>query len=847
MNLKICGILFVIVAAVACAAPTASPVPTAFPLATLPPPATSTLLPTAVTLGARERIVLRDLPGIGRAPRALVALDDTLYVLNSATNNMAVIQNDRLIKFLPLDQRPLALAADAAQKRLYIASADKTIALLMNDRIALTQTIGDEATALLFHENRLFVGLASKAQILMLDPATLQTVRAITIPDAYGIINLVGDASRHRVYALVYEKLIVLDSNTGQILATHATKGSYFALAIAPTGETLFVALYDAASNTQYLTAFDPISGAARGRVKIGGDPRGAVSSPDGTRIYVANSFANTVSVIDARAQTEIAQIAVGVQPYALAFDSTARRLYVANYASDNISVIDLTTNQVVAVIPLGMNITALVANENASRVYVANASTDSVFVIEGARIVKEVAVGHHPADLAHDAANARVLIAHYADGTLASLDEATLTARITQPITRALSTVAVDATRARVFANGVLLDAKTLAPAGVLTVRGTTVGSLVTPQFIRLNPNLDRIYAMGWNGIPGSNSRNVTYSIDGATLQPRTTLAYFGNHEHLALDLETNRVFVAGTHPLAFTSELSVFDANDAKIYALPLDARPAGMVFNPETQHLFISQMPAYARSGAPTPAPADDTLLVLDTRSFGEVGRLKMNAPGKMARLGNIIYVANRNDGSLTRIQDAPAPIPPAPTPTRTPTPYPTLTPLPISSRVVATPRVTATPTTCAIPLLVLSQWTAEMVMRLGCPTEPERAVNYATQKFASGRMFWREEDKRILVLFDDKTWLQFNDTWTSALPEDTCPTVSVASGLLKPKRGFGKLWCEQPAVRAKLGAAIENEVGVYVAPTQRFERGWVFIGAESTRAYALYSDGKWEEGR
>ena len=119
-----------------------------------------------------------------------------------------------------------------------------------------------------------------------------------------------------------------------------------------------------------------------------------------------------------------------------------------------------------------------------------------------------------------------------------------------------------------------------------------------------------------------------------------------------------------------------------------------------------------------------------------------------------------------------------------------------------------------------------------------------MNFASQKTENGALFWREDEKRIVVLFNDKTWLQFNDTWTNAMSEDVCPTVTAASGLLKPKRGFGKVWCDQSAVRAKLGAAIENEIGVYAALTQKFERGQVFAGTDRARVHVLYSDGKWE---
>jgi len=827
--------LLILSLTVACT-PSASstPVPSVIPSVTLVP----TPLPTTATLGIRERIPLRDLAGIGRAPRALVALGDTLYIANLATENLAVVQGERAVKFIPLP-RPIALAADAASQRVYVASENKTLCLIVNNEIIRMQTLTEEPNALWFQENRLFVGAASKPQVLVLDAATLQTLRVITIPNIYGIINLIGDPTRQRVYALAYEKLIVLDSRSGQILATYATPGSYFTILVSPDGDMLYVTRYEAASNTQYLTALDPLTGAVRGRVQVGSDPRGALFSPDGARVYVANAFSNTVSVIDARTLTLVTSIAVGLQPHALAFDSTARRLYVANYGSDNLNVIDVPTHRVVATIPLAMNVTALIASESTQRVYVASASTDSVFVVERGRVVKEISVGRHPIDLARDASNGRVIVAHRSDGTLALVDEATLTVQFTPPITRTLMTIALDDARARLFANELVLDARTLTVQGQMILRGITLGSTSVPSLVRFNPHLNRIYAIGWNGVPGSNSRNVTFSVDGETLQQRGMLPYYGNHEHLAIDARTNRLFVAGTHPLALTSELSVFDASDNKVFGLILPARTMGMLLNPETDHLFLSQTPMRAY-GTATPAPVTDALLVLDANTLGEVARWQMDAPGKMTRLGNTIFVAHRDDGTLMLVQDARVPAPPAPTPTFTPTPYPTLTP----TRALATPRATSTPIVCAIPPSPRIRWNNAMATRLGCPLETERATNYARQQFENGTLFWREEDKRILVLFNDQTWLQFNDTWTSALPEDMCPAVSVAPPLVKPKRGFGKLWCEQTAVRAKLGAALENEVGLYAAPTQRFERGMMFTSADRARVYVLYADGQWE---
>lgn len=827
-----------------------TPLPTAPPPITAPSPAPSPSSGIVMPL-VQQHFTLNALPGIGRAPFAMISLGDTLYVVNARTNNVAVIQKNRVLKFIPVGKRPGAIAADPLQKRLYVANVeDKSVSIITVDAVALTQTLGEEPSALLFFENHLFVGLGNKALILVLDPATLKTQATIPLAKGFDVSNLAGDAVHHRVYATPYERLAVIDSTNLRVLTILDTKGSSFTLLPNPANDSILVTAYDSKTNSQYLTKNDPLSGAERGRALIGGDPHGAVMSGDGTRVYVANSYTNDVSIIDPRTMTPVATVPVDLQPYALSLDENAHRLYVANYSSDNVSVIDTGTNEVVGAIPLGMIPSALEANESAGRVYVASASTDSVYVVEGTRVVKEISVGRHPIDLARDEQSNRLLVANMADRTLSIIDESDFSVRATQPITRFLTTVAVDLARGRVFAGDVVLDLKTLSPINSLTMQGNTIGSQIAPDWVRVNPNNNRIYAVGWNGTPGSNSRQVTYSVDGSSLKQSSQMAYYGNTTALAFDPEMNRVFLAGTHPLLYTNELNVFDNADKKLLSLPIPGRTTGMLYNPQTHHLFLSQTAPYFSGYGATPTPADNTVQVLDTNSFGLVARLVMASPGKMARLGNTIYVANRDDGSLTLVQDTKAAIPPSPTPTLTLTPYPTLPP-PTSTRVTTTGKITTTPRAaatipaCTIPVTVLASrvWTPQVAARIGCPTEPQHSPGFAFQPFERGVMYWREDEKRIYVLFADNTWSAFEDKWTDSLPEDTCPSISVPAGRVKPKRGFGKVWCEQSGVAAKIGAAIGNEAGGYVAPVQRFEHGLMMV-SDSGQLFVLYADGKWE---
>lgn len=82
--------------------------------------------------------------------------------------------------------------------------------------------------------------------------------------------------------------------------------------------------------------------------------PLGVAVSPDGTRAYVTNFSANTVSVIKTNTNTVVATIPVGAFPFGVAVSPNGTRAYVTNLNDDTASVINTNTNTVVATIPVG-------------------------------------------------------------------------------------------------------------------------------------------------------------------------------------------------------------------------------------------------------------------------------------------------------------------------------------------------------------------------------------------------------------------------------------------------------------------------------------------------------------
>lgn len=117
------------------------------------------------------------------------------------------------------------------------------------------------------------------------------------------------------------------------------------------------------------MAPFDDVSAT----VAVGRSPRGLAATPDGKRVYVANSGSGTVSVINTATNTLSGEVAVGSKPQGIAVAPDGKRVYVANYDSKNISVIDTDSNAVSATFPTASRSPAAVAiAPDGKHVYVA-------------------------------------------------------------------------------------------------------------------------------------------------------------------------------------------------------------------------------------------------------------------------------------------------------------------------------------------------------------------------------------------------------------------------------------------------------------------------------------------
>jgi YVTN family beta-propeller protein len=677
------------------AAPTlsAAPSPAVHALSSSETPtvvAAATPVPTPLTEPAVvDRFSLLPLPGIGRAPSAIALLGDMLYVADRASDNVAVITDGSVRAFIPTPYGPDALAASPAQSRIYVGTyITPTISIIEGDALVKTAVLSDSVESLALAGDKLLAGLGSSATIEIRDPATLDKRGEVRLKEGFDVGRMVVDAARHRLYANPYGWVVVLDLDSMTEVASFEAPYSFGALAVDTKTGIIWAGIYDDKQSRGYLAAYDEAGKELR-RVTVGADLRAAAVDSSG-RIYVANSFKNQVDVVDGVTGQVAATMSVGLDPTSLLLDDANHLLYVGSESSDNISVLDTSTLKRVGLIPVGMDVKALLADQGRGRVYAANASTDSVFVIQGGLVVGEIPVGHHPVDLATDPKTNRLFVANYADGTLSVVDEISLTVSAVKPITDSLSTVAVDPIGNHLFADSAMFSLDTLKPEALYDLEGPGIFSPNYAEFVRVNPPLAKLYVLASNGIPGSNSRTIIYSLSEANMAVSKVLPYRngGNITAMAIDTATQRVYGAATHPLAYTNALEVWDGEDKNLMELPLGSRTSGMVVNPVTSHLFLAHSSTYE------PFPGllenrDNAVQIIDTRTLGNVEWLDVpGGPAALALLDDTVYVAGNADGSITLIRDVSMHSAPPPTPTFTPSPYSTSTFTPRSTSALPT---------------------------------------------------------------------------------------------------------------------------------------------------------------
>jgi YVTN family beta-propeller protein len=152
-----------------------------------------------------------------------------------------------------------------------------------------------------------------------------------------------------------------------------------------------------------WIVRIDLTSMTVTGELKVGGMPVDVKSSPDGTKMYVANQGRNGVSIVDPVSMRETGFIPTGRGAHGMYASRDGTRLYVTNRLAGSISVIDFATNAVVATWPIGGTPDMGGVSADGTQFWVSGRYSNGVYVIDTAsgRLLATIPVGNGPHGLA--------------------------------------------------------------------------------------------------------------------------------------------------------------------------------------------------------------------------------------------------------------------------------------------------------------------------------------------------------------------------------------------------------------------------------------------------------------
>ena len=194
-------------------------------------------------------------------------------------------------------------------------------------------------------------------------------------------------------------------------------------IAVNPSTKKVYVA--NEYSNT--VSILDTETDKVQDRINVGIFPYGIDINPLNNRVYVTNRGSNTVSVIDGSINSKLADIAVGKSPVGVVVNPSANWIYVTNLNDGTISVIDGISNEVIDTISVGKAPYAIEVNPLFNKIYVADIIKNTISVIDGEtnKISANISVGKRPTGLEIDLTKGRnkLYVANHDSDSISVID----------------------------------------------------------------------------------------------------------------------------------------------------------------------------------------------------------------------------------------------------------------------------------------------------------------------------------------------------------------------------------------------------------------------------------------
>jgi YVTN family beta-propeller protein len=230
--------------------------------------------------------------------------------------------------------------------------------------------------------------------------------------------------------------------------------------------------------------------------INSGSFPIGIDINPITNKLYVANQFSNTISVIDIEKSKVEKNIDVGNSPYDVDVNPFSNRIYASNRDSDTISVIDGFTNKELAKIRVGDSPLGIGINLGRGWVYVANIDSNTITVIDAIdnHIRTSLKYASLPYDIVINPITNKVYVSDLGKDSILVLDGSNNTLISTIPVGSKPSVLAINTQTNTIYVSNFSNDTVSVIN-GTSNKIETNVKVGHNPVGIAVNPRTNKIY----------------------------------------------------------------------------------------------------------------------------------------------------------------------------------------------------------------------------------------------------------------------------------------------------------------------------------------------------------------
>lgn len=246
--------------------------------------------------------------------------------------------------------------------------------------------------------------------------------------------------------------------------------------------------------------------------INSGSFPIGVDINPIANKLYVANQFSNTISVIDIDKSKVEKNIDVGDSPYDVDVNPFSNRIYTSNRDSDSVSVIDGFTNKELTKVTVGDSPLGIGINLGRGWVYVANLDSSTITVIDAIdnHVIKTLKYATLPYDIVINPLTNRVYVSDLGKDRVLVLDGSNNTLVSTVPVGSKPSVLAINIQTNTIYVSNFSNDSVSVIN-GTSNKVETNIKVGHNPVGIAVNPRINEIYV---NNLPD----NTISVINGTT-----------------------------------------------------------------------------------------------------------------------------------------------------------------------------------------------------------------------------------------------------------------------------------------------------------------------------------------